>query len=121
MRPVLFVELAGSAGSAGSDTGDAAPSALPPISEIEIALKRGLEAYKVPREVVLVAAVPRSATGKASRRALERLWREGTALADLGRGPLGCRFRRLTGAGPGLETTASGTGESPAGLPVGRT
>lgn len=86
MRPLLFVELDESADN--------------PPRELEAALKRGLEGYKVPREIVLVAAMPRSATGKIAARELERLWREGEPLADLGRGPLGCRFRRLDVSAP---------------------
>ncbi len=88
MRPVLFVEA------------PAVPGRPPAVcSALEAALKGALEAYKVPREIVLVEALPRSAAGKASRRTLERLWREGPPLADLGRGPLGCRFKRLVSTG----------------------
>lgn len=86
MRPLLFVEL-----DEGADH---------PPRELEAALKHGLEGYKVPREIVLVAAMPRSATGKIAARELERLWREGEPLADLGRGPLGCHFRRLDVSAP---------------------
>lgn len=86
MRPVLFVEPEESA------------EGLP--RELEAALKRGLEGYKVPREIVLVEALPRSAAGKIAAAELERLWREGEPLAELGRGPLGCRFRRLHVSAP---------------------
>jgi len=85
MRPVLFVEPEGRPGE---------------LRELEAVLKRELEGYKVPREIVLVEALPRSATGKIAARELERLWREGEPLAELGRGPLGCRFRRLDVSAP---------------------
>ncbi len=88
MRPLLFVEVPGAPGGPAAD----------PRPAIEAALKGALEPYKVPRDIVLVEALPRSAAGKASRRELERLWREGAPLADLGRGPLGCRFQRLAPA-----------------------
>jgi acyl-CoA synthetase (AMP-forming)/AMP-acid ligase II len=103
MRPVLFVESPSSSAESAGSIGLPSPDPRPAI---EAALKLALEPYKVPREIVLVESVPRSATGKASRRTLERLWREGAPLADLGRGPLGCHFKRLALApGPAPDLT----------------
>jgi len=82
MKPLLFVEPAGRAGT-------------DPRPAIEATLKRELEPYKVPREIVLLRAVPRSPAGKINHRALEALWSAGPDLADLGRGPLGCHFKAL--------------------------
>jgi acyl-CoA synthetase (AMP-forming)/AMP-acid ligase II len=83
-RPLLFVEPAGPGPLDGGLK-----------SRLEATLRRALLPYKVPREIVLVEAVPRSATGKVSHRALAELWRQGPPVTDLGRGPRGCRFKRL--------------------------
>jgi acyl-CoA synthetase (AMP-forming)/AMP-acid ligase II len=88
MRPILFVEPEGGDLERFLAAGDPRPA-------VEASLKRGLPPYKVPREIVFLAALPRSATGKVSHRALAELWREGPPVVDLGRGPLGCRFKRL--------------------------
>jgi acyl-CoA synthetase (AMP-forming)/AMP-acid ligase II len=91
MKPLLFVEPSGPAGS-------------DPRPAIEATLKRELEPYKVPREIVLLRSVPRSPAGKINRRALEALWNAGPDLADLGRGPLGCHFKALRSDLADLET-----------------
>jgi long-chain acyl-CoA synthetase len=89
-RPVLFVQP-----EPGLDgLLDGAPRAA-----VEAALRRELEPYKVPREIVVVDEMPRSPVGKIEARELERWWRLGLGAQELGRGPLGCRFRRLGGLG----------------------
>ncbi len=78
-RPILFVELVGSL------TGGLK-------SEIETALLGRLQPHRVPRDVVVLDAIPRSAAGKLDVVALEGLWRRPPGRTELGRGPAGCRF-----------------------------
>ncbi len=87
-RPVLFVE-------------PAAPFENGQRAALEAALIRRLEPYKVPKDVVVVDSLPRSAAGKIDLAALERLWQVARPAAiDLGRGPAGCRFVGLRCAAP---------------------
>ncbi len=84
-RPVLFLEAAEPFGNGHR-------------AALEAALIRQLEPFKVPKDLVLIEALPRSAAGKVDLAALERLWQGRPGAKDLGRGPAGCRFIELSRA-----------------------
>jgi acyl-CoA synthetase (AMP-forming)/AMP-acid ligase II len=86
-RPVLFLEPA-----EPLDNGQ--------LAAVEAALLGRLDPYKVPKDVVVVEALPRSAAGKVDLAALDRLWEELPGAAELGSGPAGCRFTGLGAEDP---------------------
>ena len=95
-RPVLFLE-------------SAVPWGNGHRMALEATLLRELDPFKVPKDVVVMETLPRSAAGKVDLAGLDRLWRHsvsGSPLAesssevrpgvvDLGRAPAGCRFTGL--------------------------
>lgn len=83
-RPVLFLEPV-----AALSNGQR--------SEVETALLSRLQPHKVPKDVVVLDALPRSAAGKVDVAALERLWRAQPPARELGRSAAGCRFVAFEG------------------------
>ncbi len=75
---------------------EGAALALPALADARcIAVPCPDRGRRPPKDVVVVAALPRTALGKVDLAALDRLWTDRPGAAELGRGPAGCRFTAL--------------------------
>lgn len=81
LRPILFVEANKSTTSINSR-----------LNDFERSLKKQLENYKMPRDILVVNKLPRTPNGKIEKKQLEDCWDRRMDLVSLGTGDLGCRF-----------------------------
>lgn len=85
LRPVLFLEL-----NEREDLMDKEEK-----NHLEALLKENLEAYKVPREIILSSQLPRLPNKKVNKKMLETAWTSKTSFEDFGHAVMGMKFFKM--------------------------